>query len=210
MDLIHDISDLYTLYKNKKFCHTAGFGKKRWSNILKSIDESREMYSDEFLGSLGIEGLSRKTARKILSVIPYYTIIDNMVDGNTTALYNMLICIEGIGSIMAENIIHGLKENLDLIEHFESLVSLGEFRIVDVQVQSYEPKFTVCFSRIRDNDTEKTIEAKEGLVVDNVNKDTTYLVVPSEAVHSSKITKARKHGVRIVTLDEFKEILMNM
>ncbi len=211
-DYISSIADLYKLYKHEKsISKLDGFGKKRVKTMLDSIDEHRNVSADEFFGSIGIENASIKTFRKILSIVPYRTLIEYCYKG-ADELYSLLSKIDGIGELTASKLAENLVNDLDLIEEFEKLITLGDFNIYDYEglYVKNEPDFTVCFTKIRDSETEKLIKEKNGLVVDSVNKNTTYLVVPYKDISSSKVSKAKKHSVQILELSEFKKLLSEM
>ena len=46
--------------------------------------------------------------------------------------------------------------------------------------------------------------------IDNITKDTTYLIVPDELTSSSKVTKANKYAIKILSLDAFRKELSKM
>lgn len=208
---IKNIPDLFTLYKHKgKISKLDGFGKKRTGNILKSIDEHREMSDVDFLGSIGIEGVSKKTFDKILTIIPYDIIMENVIDNNVWILFTTLSSIDGIGEKTAITILTYLEKNKTMFDEFNKLIVLGELNITSKDTNVNEPKFTVCFTKIRDNHIEKEITNKGGKVVDNITKDTTYLIVPDELTSSSKVTKANKYAIKILSLDAFRKELSKM
>ena len=63
-------------------------------------------------------------------------------------------------------------------------------------------KGKVCFSQVRDPKFESELINKGYEVSDSLTKSTNYLIVPSLTVTSSKITKAKKYGVEILSLEE--------
>ena len=65
-------------------------------------------------------------------------------------------------------------------------------------------KGKVCFSQIRDPKFESVLIQNGYEVVDSLTKSTDYLVVPNPEVTSSKITKAKKYGIQIYSLEEAK------
>lgn len=209
---LSSISDLYTLYKYKKKIEKLdGFGKKRVKTMLDSINEHRNVSADEFFGSIGIENASIKTFRNILSIIPYQTLIEYCHRGYDE-LYSLLRKVDGLGELTASKLSENLVDDISLISEFEKLITLGEFSLHDYYklYNNSDPDFTVCFTKIRDSETERLIEEKNGAVVDTVNKNTTYLVVPYKDISSSKVTKAKKNSVKILELSEFKKLLSEM
>ena len=103
----------------------------------------------------------------------------------------------------AEKIISGIKENEKLIEFLEDeLIILKESKPKDF-------KYSVVFTKIRDEDLEKWITEHEGSVKDSLTKDTSILVVPAIGVESSKVTKAEKYGIPVVAISDLKEYIIN-
>ena len=150
------------------------------------------------LGSLGITSIGRKMFQKICSV---YTMnqIKDIADNDDL---NALIAIPGIQAKTAYKILEGLKRCISLIEFLEDELTIIETTGMQAS------RFSVCFTKIRDNEMEKLIKSMGGTVVDSLNKDTTILVVPSLSESSSKITKAQKYGIAIVPIDDLPPYLL--
>ena len=68
-------------------------------------------------------------------------------------------------------------------------------------------KFSVAFTKVRDEDIEKEIVARGGEIHDQLKKDTTYLVVPNLSINSSKMEKAKKYGTKIVPIDDIIAVI---
>ena len=62
-----------------------------------------------------------------------------------------------------------------------------------------------CFSGIRDKELENNIVLKGGKVSDTITKSITHLVVLDINGSSSKIEKAKKYGINIVSIDNLKK-----
>ena len=60
----------------------------------------------------------------------------------------------------------------------------------------------MCFSQVRDANFESELTNKGYQVTDSLTKTVDYLVVPSLDVISSKIDKAKKYGIEILTLEQ--------
>ena len=65
-------------------------------------------------------------------------------------------------------------------------------------------KGKVCFSQVRDPKFESELISKGYEVVDSLTKTTNYLIVPNLDVTSSKITKAKKYGEDVMSLEQAK------
>jgi DNA ligase (NAD+) len=62
-----------------------------------------------------------------------------------------------------------------------------------------------CFSGVRDKQLEIDIVSKGGIIADSLTKSVNYLVVLDINGCSSKIEKAKKYGVNIVSIDNLKK-----
>jgi NAD-dependent DNA ligase len=66
------------------------------------------------------------------------------------------------------------------------------------------------FTKVRDLDLEAKIIAHGGEISTGVSKKTTALITKDPSLESSKTTKARKFGTRIVGIDEFRKEIDNL
>ena len=172
-----------------------GFGTKIVQLWLDSIEEQRTVPDYILMGSLGIEGISKKSFAKILSIYNIEELI-TIVEGNSIS---QLIKIPGVKEKTAQKIIEGVKENKKLITFLTE-----ELNVIETKGVSNKARFSVCFTKIRDASKEKFIRECGGEVVDSISKSTTFLVVPSLDTSSSKIDKAKKYGIKIVPIDDLE------
>jgi DNA ligase (NAD+) len=200
---LENIEDIYKLKDyRKQLCKLDGFGKKSIDLILNEIEEHKDVSASQMLGSIGIENVSVKTFEKVFQMISFNELIDLVLDSEDKAK-SVLTLIPGIKDKTAEKIISGIKENEKLIEFLEDeLIILKESKPKD-------SKYSVVFTKIRDEDLEKWITEHEGSVKDSLTKDTSILVVPAIGVESSKVTKAEKYGIPVVAISDLKEYIIN-
>ena len=195
------LEDIYKLKsKRKSLVKISGFGDQSVSLILDAIDANREVSDAQFLGALGIESVSQKTFEKVLSEIPYDTLIDICINGTLKDASDMLCLIRGISDITANKIIFGLRDSEDLIMELENELTLIPFK-------SNKGSFKVCFTKIRDERLEKFIIGLGGQVVDSVTKDTNLVVIPMKGVESSKVSKANKYGIPVIPIDDVESYI---
>ena len=95
-----------------------------------------------------------------------------------------------------------MRENKELIKFL-----INELYIIETKGTRKTSKFSVCFTKVRDNAKEEFIRKCGGEVVDSVSKTTTFLVVPSLNSSSSKIDKAKKYGIKIVQIDDLESVI---
>lgn len=203
---VKSIKDLYKLKDQKsKLLNLNRFGKKSIKNLLHSIDANRETTQANFLGSLGIPSVSKKTFQAVLRVMTYDDLIQTCMNEEQENVIGLLSVVPGIAEKTAIKIYEGLQENKKLIEFLED-----ELDLIDEHLMTNSSgDFSVCFTKIRDKDLEDWIVSKGGTVVDNVTKNTDVLIVPMKGVTSSSTKKAEKYNIDIIPIQEFKDYIIN-
>lgn len=195
--LLTSIKDLYSLHNHvNEISQIDGYGAGKISNILEEIDNHREVEPSVLLGSLGIESISVKTFKNILSYISMEEMLEIAKEKNV----EFFTVIPGIKTKTAEKLVTGINENIELIKFFkDELVILNESTSVG--------EFSVVFTKVRDEDLEKFIKESGGVVSDSLTKNTSILVVPVKETESSKVAKARKYGIPIVPVKELESYI---
>jgi len=195
--ILRSIEDLYRLKDQINIItQLNGYGVGKITNILDEIESHREVIPSVLLGSIGIEGISTKTFKKILEYMSMKEILDIALDKN----YDFFTVIPGIKEKTSKKLVDGINENFHLIK----------FLIQELDVQN-EPRssglFSVVFTKIRDEEIEKIIEDYGGVVSDSLTKDTSLLVIPEKGVKSSKVSKAEKYGIPVIPISEVKNYI---
>lgn len=198
---LDNIKDLYKLEKHRsELIHIPSMGIVKVEGILSSIRDRGYVADYELFGALGIEGIAKETFRLIFANMSPSELMSAVEDHDI----NSLAEINGIGDKKAEKIISGLYANRKLISFLSKHVDV-------FHDESTEAVFTVCFSRIRDNDGELTdiIRNRGGIEVDSVRKDTDLLIVSSLNDTSSKITRAQSLGIPVIEFAHAAEYIKN-
>ena len=201
-DILNNIEDLYRLESRKdEIVNLDGFGKKSYKNIIKGVDTRRKVYDYELFGSIGIPSIGERMFKKIFSVIPSEEFI-NLINAksyddlmnNGVNLIKKMKNINGLGEKTVAITIDGLWTNRDLIK----------FLLTQIQIEknnkTYDKK--VCFSKVRDKEFEEYLDKNNVMVLDSLKNDCDLLIVPDLEETSSKIEKAKKKGILVVTIDE--------
>lgn len=190
---LRGIEDLYDLHNHiNSISQISGYGMKKIQKILDEIDSHKTVIPSLLLGSIGIEGISVKTFKKVLEYINIDEILEVCEDNN----HNFFTVIPGIKDKSARRIVKGINENRNLIDFL-----IRELDLLD------EPKlgskdFSVVFTKVRDEELEKFIEENNGEVSDSLTKTTSFVVTPVKGTKSSKVSKAEQYGIPIITKDE--------
>lgn len=192
--IIDGIESLYSLEKHKsKIISLPGFGEKSYDKIIEGINKRKIVYDYELLGSLGIQSIGVRIFKKILSIMDLDTLLrlsaDNMLVMN-------LMGLPGFGEKTATRVQRGINSKIRTIKFLLDTLTLRE------KVAPGKMKGKICFSQVRDPKFESELINKGYEVSDSLTKSTDYLIVPNLDVVSSKITKAKKYGITILTLKQ--------
>ena len=194
--ILTNIESLYKLNEHKsKIISLPGFGEKSYEKMIEGINKRRIVYDYELLGSLGIQSIGVRIFKKILSVMELNTLLDLTKE---QMLAINLMGLPGFGEKTATRVQHGLLSKLKTIYFLLDEIQLKE------KVAPGKLKGKVCFSQIRDPKFESELISKGYEIVDSLTKTTDYLVVPNSNVTSSKITKAQKYGIPVMSIETAK------
>ena len=152
----------------------------------------------KIIGCLGFNNIAFKTWKLIFSEI-YVTELseENM---NLDYLYGRLKSIKGIGDSTINTIISEYEFFKDDIQYI-----LTHFKIENTKDTINENSLQISFTRFRDHELSEFLNSKGFDADDNsgVTKNTNYLLIPYSGYdQGNKIAKAKKYGVKIVTVEE--------
>ena len=210
---LNSIQDIYYLTKYEKQMKTLdGFGSKSVSKLFDSIEKSRNTTFDRFIYALSIP-LVGKTASKAIAEAEDYQFESFMRD-MTHPGAKFFSHIPGIG----DSIINSLDEYFnrecsnvwDLGKEFTfetpKKVSLSIKSGKDLTGQTFVVTGSLKHFENRDVLKEK-IESLGGKVSGSISKKVTALINNDVNSTSSKNTKAKSLGVKIMSEDEFLEYI---
>ena len=203
--IIKDVGDLYNL-TTLDFIGLDGFQSKSIQNILSSIEKSKTVPFRKVLFGLGIRHVGATIAEKL--VIEFKS-INNLRD----ASYEELIAVPEIGDRIAISIIafFNKPENIDLINRLEqSNVQLSEDILEQEQEStSLEGKSFVISGVFQNFDRDglrDKIILNGGKVVSSISSKLDYLIA-GDNMGPSKLEKANQLSIKIITEDEFLNLL---
>lgn len=199
---IGNIADIYSLKEHAKdLTRLEGYGEKSISNLLNSIETSKENSLERLLFGLGIPHVGAKTA-KILAA-NFHT-MDNLM----TASLEELTAIDDIGEIIAKSIISYFNDN-----HHRAIVE--ELKDIGLNMEylgkkiEKNPNFanksfvlTGTLSSLTRDEAKEIIEENGGKTVESVSKKTSVVIVGDAP--GSKYQKALDLGIEIWNEEEFK------
>jgi DNA ligase (NAD+) len=203
--LVNDVADLYALTA-EQLLPLERMGEKSVSNLLAAIDASRNQSLWRLLAALGIPHVGVTVARTLAASF-------GTLDRLAAASEEELVAVEEIGPIMA-TAIHGWFRDASVVTLLEKL------RVAGLNFGERDPKgsapaadgplkgttwvLTGTLSIPREEAAE-IIRAKGGKVSGSVSAKTTYLLAGEEA--GSKLEKALKLGVKVLSEEEFRNLV---
>ena len=198
---IKDIADIYTL-KKEQLLELDLFKEKKASNLLKSIEASKNRSLSHFLFGLGIVNIGAKAAEILAQ---RYGTVDNLM----SATVEDLSAIYEIGEVMAESICQFFNSDTTkvLIAKFKQEgLQLKEAESMPIS-NKFEGKkfvFTGELKTMTRSEAGRRIKKLGGSPVSSVSKKTDFVVVGESA--GSKYQKALDLGITILTEQEFQEM----
>lgn len=200
--LVKDPSDLFTL--------TAGdleplerFAEKSAKNLIQSIEAHKQVSLARFIYALGIPMIGAETANDLAKEFGELKRLREASREDFNAIY-------GIGEKVASSVFSWLKDenNQKYIDRLlENGVKIDKYRS-PVLANKLDGKIFVVTGTLETMSREEAhrkIVENGGQVGASVSKNTNYLVVGKDA--GSKLEKAKKQGVMILTEAEFQNML---
>ena len=210
LGFLNSIKDIYHLSEHEKELKSLdGFGKKSIDKLLESIEKSRNTTVDRFLYSLSIPLLGRSASGMISEAIDYDfgTFMKKMtIKGAEYFRY-----LPGVGDALIESLDSFFNKHCsDIFELSKEFtfepkdVSISENS--NISGKTFVVTGSVNHFSNRD-ELKKTIESYGGKVVGSVSKKTDYLLNNDINSTSSKNTKAKALGVKIITEEDFLKMM---
>jgi len=187
--------------KPKDIEHIEGFQKKSSERICESIKTSlTNVNIGEILGASGVFGFGMGKRKIVLLLNEFPDIFQVYNKLSQEELYNRIISIQGYSDISAEKIV----QNIKWADKF--LKALEPYMTVKTSVKTKElQNMTIVFSNVRNKQLEAEITDKGGKVTTSVSKNTTAVVTDDVNANTGKLNSARKLGIPIYTIDDFRE-----
>jgi DNA ligase (NAD+) len=202
--MVHDFADMYALNKGDLMT-LEGFGDLSASNLLKSINDSKQRSLSRVLYALGIRHVGAHAAQVLAR---YYRSMDRIADAGAEELSN----VHGIGLTTAQAVASFLEEphNRELVNR---LAAAGVNMVEEVETAEEQPfagltfVVTGSFEGLTRKEATKFIETRGGRVASSVSKATNYVVVGEDP--GSKFEKARELGIPILGEAELRALAEN-
>ena len=218
---VGEYADIYELRNHiRELALMEGFGEKSASNIMRSIDRSRQVEAHRLLYALNIPLCGIDVCRRLLAAYPLADLVATAVGSNTPASASpdlfasqqepeeVFAHVAGIGPEKSAQFVRWFRDARNM-SHYEHLLAK-----LTVSQAASEPRGTRCegltFVITGDVHHYKNraelkayIESQGGRVASAVSGSTSCLINNDATSTSGKNKKAQQLGIPIITEDEF-------
>jgi|TARA_B100000795_G_C22798273_1_gene440492 DNA ligase (NAD+) len=204
--LINNIADLYDLDPFKMIA-LERMAEKSVNKIIKGVRDSKEIPFEQVLFAIGIRFVGSTVAKTLAR---YFKNIENIKN----ATLDDLMQVDEIGERIAESVqtFFTIDKNVEIIERLQKhdvQLSIVESEEDANLVKILEGKSVVVsgvFMKFSRDDLKKTIERLGGKNVGSISKKTSFIIA-GDKMGTSKLEKAERLGVQLMTEDEFIEMI---
>ncbi|KAA1247107.1 NAD-dependent DNA ligase LigA [Aquimarina sp. RZ0] len=203
--LITNYADLYDL-KKEQLIPLERMAEKSADNLIEGVAKSKEIPFERVLFGLGIRYVGETVAKKLAK---HYKTMDAIVKATEEELVN----VDEIGIKIAQSV----REFFDVEDH---KILVERLKAYGVQLQISAEKlanqtdtllgktFVVSgvFEKVSRNELKKLIEDNGGKVSSSISSKTSYVVAGAN-MGPSKLDKANKLAVTIISEDDFLNLL---
>ena len=202
--IIRDIPDLYKI-KKEDLLSLEGFGEKSAQNLINAIEASKKVSLPKFLFALGIRHVGEVTAQLLAK---HFGSLKKIMEASLEELEK----IPGIGPEVAKSIYEFFRD-----EKNKKLIS--ELLALGIEIEESEKKekkqplegksfvFTGSLKNLKRSEAKALVNSLGGQVLSTVSKKTNYVVAGENP--GSKLDKAKKLGIKIISEEEFLKMIKN-
>lgn len=201
---IENPADIFTLIERHgdEIKKLDGFGEKSVSNLRAAINGARDIELHRFLFAIGIPDVGKATAKLLAYAF-----------GDLTALrsanVNELIKIDGIGEVMAREIVSFFhnERNIAVIDALLQQVTIKapDIKTIESVVSGKKIVLTGTLANYSRDAAREILERMGARVVGSVSPKTDIVLAGADA--GSKLARANELGITIWTEDDFESAM---
>ncbi len=219
--ILHTPADIFTLEERNKaddlfaeqkgsvlhLEQRSGWGKKSVDNLFKAIQAKRTISMPRFIYALGISQVGAATA---LLLAKNYNNFNHFMTEMQNKQTELLVSIDGIGASMATDIVEFFQEshNINIINELLRYVKVEDYiddTITDSPLSGKTVVFTGTLEKMTRSEAKAKAQKLGAKVAGSVSAKTDYVVMGADA--GSKATKAQELGIKILSENEFLELI---
>ena len=204
--LISNVADLYDIQVQQ--INGDGSRTKSAQNIVNSIAKSKEVPFERVVFALGIRFVGETSARLLAR---HFKTMDALMAAGLEELQE----VEGIGEVMAKSIIgyfHN-EQNRQIVERLRAYglqfaLSVEQTNAASDRLAGQSIVISGVFQHHSRDEYKLIIEQNGGKNVGSISGKTSFILA-GDNMGPSKLEKAQKLGVRIVSEDEFLQMIQS-
>lgn len=199
--LIKNPADIYHL-EAEQIVPLERMAEQSANNLIAAINESKKNDLSKLVFALGIRHIGQKAAKLISERFGTMTALMN-------ASYDDIMTIDGFGAIMAKSVADyfNMPESIELIDKLMAaglnMKSLKEVK--DMRFAGKTFVLTGTLPTYKRNEAASIIESFGGKTASSVSKRTDFVLAGEDA--GSKLQKANDLGIKVISEEEFREMI---
>lgn len=204
LKFLESYADIYDLHNHKdELMELEGFGELSINNLLDGIEESKNRPFEKVLFALGIRFVGSGAAQKLAR---HFKNIDKLMNASAEEIED----VHEIGPSISTSVnkFFSTKENVEIVNRLKK--AGVQFEVEDTGEGSEALKgmtfvLTGTLEKFTRDEAKEMILKQGGKATGSISKNTSYLVVGENP--GSKLDKADKLGVKVLTEDEFLSLI---
>lgn len=193
-DKIRTIGDLYKLVPDD-FGSIDGIGEKTVKSFFKKLEDTSEMYLEDFIVALGIPSCSESSSKMLVSTFGSWNNI-------CVVKPFQIIGIPGYQERSANSICVGISEIKDMAEDLLSVIKIKQKK-TGGKLKGLSVCVTGELTSMSRNDFKKMVATELGEFKSSVSEGLSYLITNDPDSGSAKAEKAKKYGTVIISEEDF-------
>ncbi|MCX5858591.1 MAG: NAD-dependent DNA ligase LigA [Proteobacteria bacterium] len=199
--LVRDFSDLFFL-EEETLADLERMAEKSAQNLLAALEQSKSRGLERLFYGLGIRHVGEHLARVLAGAFPD---IEKLESASAEDLQK----IREVGPEVAQSIVNFFAnpDNVKTLERLRkagvSFVSKSRPRSTELAGKTFV--FTGGLPTLSRDEAKRLVEERGGTASGSVSKNTDYVVAGEDP--GSKLDKARKLGLKILTEEEFQQLI---
>jgi DNA ligase (NAD+) len=219
--LIMEPADIFTLRVRdaraaKKLAEREGYGEVSVRNLFDAIDARRKITLNRLIYALGIRHIGETNARLLArhfgTIEALRAALKDAAKDNEGEAYEDLTNVGGIGEVVADALVEFFKEprNNEALDRLLAEIEVEPMETVkkDSPVSGKIVVFTGSLEKMTRDEAKAMAERLGAKTSGSVSKKTDYVVAGPGA--GSKLTDAKKHGVTVLTEDDWFKLIGEM
>lgn len=209
---LRTIQDIYKLSEHEEeICNMNGYGKRKYQNIIKSIDKSKTKELSNLIYALSIKLIGETTAKEIAK---HFKDVDKIIElaKDKDAFIEECYKIDDFGVEKTNSLYNYFSNeaNIELINYLKDQGINTKETVVEVKENSFlAGKTFVITGTINHFNNRKELETfiknNGGKCSGSVSKKTSYLINNDITSTSGKNNEAKKLGIPIISEEQFLE-----